>query len=128
MKNTTFVGNIGENVAEDYFKQNGYRILERNAKICGSEIDVICEANDKSRTIVFCDVKTRRYDEYGSGAEAVTPYKVGRYVRAAKAYMARRANVNRNLRFDIIEIGESGVNHIVNAFDESDAKYPRRRF
>ena len=128
MKNTTFVGNVGEDIAVDYLKAKGYRIIERNAKICGSEIDIICETNDKSRTIVFCEVKTRRDDDYGSAAEAVTPYKVGRYVRAAKAYLARKANVNRNLRFDIIEIGDDGVDHIEDAFDEGDAKYPRKRF
>lgn len=128
MKNTTFVGNIGENIAADYLKAKGYRLIERNAKLCGVEIDIICETNDKSRTIVFCEVKTRSDGEYGSAAEAVTPYKVGRYVTAAKAYLARKANLNRNLRFDIIEIGDDGIEHIESAFDEGDAKYPRRSF
>ena len=128
MKNTTLVGNIGEDIAAEYLKANGYRIIERNAKICGVEIDIICEAGDKIRTVVFCEVKTRRDDEYGSAAEAVTPYKVGRYVTAAKAYMARKANVNRDLRFDIIEVGDDGVDHIEAAFDEGDAKYPRRGY
>ncbi|MCM1305806.1 MAG: YraN family protein [Bacteroides sp.] len=128
MKNTTFVGNIGEDIAVNLLKKKGYRILERNVKICGTEIDIICEAKDKCRTIVFCEVKTRYDSAYGSAAEAVTPYKIGRYVRAAKAYLARLANVNKNLRFDVIEVGESGINHIENAFDEGDAKYPRKRF
>ncbi len=44
MKNTTLIGNIGEQLACDYLTDKGYRILERNAKICGAEIDIICEA------------------------------------------------------------------------------------
>ena len=146
-KNTTFVGNIGEQIAVDHLRENGYRILERNAKICGCEIDIICEAyvkpdgsvvakkngfkrfslKDAERVIVFCEVKTRMGTEYGSAVEAVTPYKIGRYVTAAKAYVSTLKNVNSTIRFDVIEVGDNGINHIEGAFWENEAKYPRRR-
>lgn len=162
-KNTTFVGNIGEQIAVDHLISKGYRILERNAKICGSEIDIICEAYLKpdgsvipvkcgvgafvnrtnvrqsglfgknislkgtERVIVFCEVKTRIGNEFGSAVEAVTPYKIGRYVKAAKAYTSSSKYSGCNIRFDVIEVGEGGINHIEGAFWENDAKYPRRR-
>lgn len=155
--NTTFVGNIGENIATDYLTGKGYRVIGRNVKICGCEIDIICEAyydalgniirqkKDRfkflrrifkrsferepkgERTIVFCEVKSRSDDALGSGAEAVTPYKMGRYVTAGKAYMASRDRVNTNLRFDVVEVGVDGIYHIENAFDSNDAKYPKNR-
>ena len=159
MKNTTFVGSVGEQIAADYLLNKGYRILERNAKICGSEIDIICEAlisedgsivsADKNKTsfkflsklkkhtksndtfkanrvVVFCEVKTRSDNVFGSGAEAVTPYKIGRYITAAKFYISTLNNVNTDVRFDVIEVGEGGINHIIGAFCENDAKYSRK--
>lgn len=155
MKNTTFIGNVGEDLAVEYLRREGYNILERNAVICGCEVDIICEAyllpdgsvkRDKcgrlaelifklfkkplshkgaKRTVIFCEVKTRRGSEFGSGAEAVTPYKIGRYITAAKAYMSNYKNVNCDARFDVIEVGEDGLNHIVGAFNENDARYAR---
>ncbi len=159
MKNTTLIGNIGEQLACDYLTDKGYRILERNAKICGAEIDIICEAyfnadgsivpvktknklatfiskfksntksenKDVNRVVIFCEVKARTDNLFGSGLEAVTPYKIGRYVTAAKAYMSTIKNVNNDLRFDVIEVGEGGINHIEGAFWENEAKYPRKR-
>ena len=155
MKNTTLVGNIGEQLAADYLKAAGYKILDRNLKICSCEVDIIAEAYiDKNgapivakapfkrllsninptfvskgrgeRTVIFCEVKTRLTAEFGSGAEAVTPYKAARYVTAAKAYMAGRFDANTAVRFDIIEVGDGEVGHIVNAFDENYAKFCKK--
>lgn len=161
MANTKAIGDIGEQLAAEYLEKSGYVILERNAKYCDCEVDIICECfedengnvlrkskgrsglasfiskikslgkggSDKAnkgkahKVIVFCEVKTRLSDEYGSGAMAVTPYKVGRYITAAKAYAARHFSANEALRFDIIEIADGEVTHIVNAFDVGDAKY-----
>lgn len=163
MTDTTFIGNIGEQIAADYLEEKGYTILERNIELCGCEVDIIAEAyfapdgtvikqnkrkcpfrilfssekrknsgaaKSGNRTLVFCEVKTRRDDGYGTGAEAVTPYKVRRYVTAVKAYTAGKFDVNTDIRFDIIEVGGDGaansVNHIENAFTADDAAYRRK--
>ncbi len=151
-RNTKSVGDIGEQLAAEYLQSAGYRILERNAVFADCEVDIICEClvdsfgniiKPSARTdflnklgkgskptgqklLVFCEVKTRYGKEYGTGAEAVTPYKMGRYVTAAKLYCLKHRCSGRQIRFDVIEIGDDGLNHIENAFTESDAKYPRR--
>lgn len=154
MKNTKAVGNIGEQIAAEYLENKGYTVLERNAVYGGCEVDIIseCIVNENgeimsrakgdrgassffsklvkstgkgNRVIVFCEVKARYGDEYGSGLEAVTPYKIGRYVTAAKSYCMQKHCVNENVRFDVIEVSDRGVLHIEDAFTENDAKYPR---
>ena len=84
------------------------------------------EKNQGERTIVFCEVKTRYGEDMGAPEEAVTPYKVGRYVTAAKTYISRHRLANADVRFDIFTVGEQGYNLIENAFTENDAKYKRR--
>ena len=150
--NTKASGNLGEQLAAEYLEKQGYRILERNAVYGGCEADIICEAYvdeqgrpikqngavralghifkkppKGERTLIFCEVKARETDAYGSGAEAVTPYKAGRYIKAAKGYQSAHGSVGCPTRFDIIEISSDEVHHIPNAFNENDAKYPRRR-
>lgn len=160
MANTTFAGNIGERIAAEYLEEKGYVILERNAKLCDCEVDIICEVytlqggeivkqkprkklfnilksklkvpdmqnKGIQRTLIFCEVKTRGSNDFGSGAEAVTKYKVGRYVTAAKAYAVAHGETETDIRFDIIEVSESGINHIEGAFDTNDARYPKRKY
>ena len=63
MNNRDF-GNIGEDLACDYLRKNGYQILERNkhfSKLC--EIDIIAKFKNK---IVFVEVKTRKTNAFGS--------------------------------------------------------------
>ncbi len=150
--NTRASGNLGEQLAAEYLEKQGYKILERNAVYGGCEADIICEAyvdefgapvkqnavvkalsrvfkrlRKGVRTLVFCEVKARETNAYGSGAEAVTPYKAGRYITAAKTYQAAHGRAGCPTRFDIIEISSDEVHHIPDAFGENDAKYPRGR-
>lgn len=152
--NTRATGAIGEQIAAEYLESVGFKILERNAKYVDCEVDIICEARlddfgnviketsfDKLRralklkpskkgelVTVFCEVKTRSGDSFGTGAEAVTPYKAGRYTVAAKQYMQSRGIYGNAVRFDIIEVGQDGeVNHIHNAFGVNEVKFPRNR-
>lgn len=154
--NTRFAGDVGEKIAADYLEKEGYKILERNGKYCDCEVDLICECytdengnlirrNAKNtfvekvhkllkiqplkrgeRTIVFVEVKTRYGSEFGSAEDAVTAYKAGRYVTAAKSYLSQKRISGTNVRFDIIAIDDEGIRHIENAFCVSDAKYPRK--
>lgn len=154
--NTRFAGDIGEKIAVDCLEKDGYEILERNAVYANCEVDVICRCridengnlikpnyknrlvnfvrkllgiqllNEGEECIVFVEVKTRYGDEFGAPEEAVTPYKVGRYVTAAKSYLSQHRLCGVNVRFDIIAISDEGVNHIKNAFYADEAKYPRK--
>lgn len=50
------VGKRGEDVACEYLKRKGYKIIDRNYREVFGEIDVIARAKDK--TLVFVEVKT----------------------------------------------------------------------
>lgn len=112
--NTKVIGDVGEEIAVNYLKKQGYKILERNAEYAGVEIDVI--ARD-GKTIVFCEVKTRANTQFGRPVEAVTKQKQLRYVQGAKGYVVSNRVTNTNLRFDVIEVLEDEINHIKSAFE-----------
>ncbi len=138
--NTRLIGNVGEDIAADYFEKCGYTILQRNGVYAGCEIDLICEGyvddlgnvvkkkffskQKGERTLVFCEVKARSQD-IESAAEAVTPYKVGRYVQAAKEFISSRKLNNLAIRFDMFLIAGGEIEHIKDAFNVNDAKYKR---
>ena len=105
-------GKLGEVRAEQYLEQKGYTILARNFVSPGSEIDLI--ASD-GRVIVFVEVKLRSLS-YASGREAVTIAKQKRICKGAMYYMMRNGLMNRQARFDVIEIQGECVTHIENAF------------
>ena len=67
------IGKKGEELAQEFLKKQGFKILETNkhfSRFC--EIDIIAE--DKN-TLVFCEVKTRKTDICGSPFEAITKSK-----------------------------------------------------
>lgn len=113
MENNAHVrGALGEVRAEQLLCEKGYAILARNYQAAGAEIDLI--AQDKS-CIVFVEVKTRKQGAV-SGREAVTRAKQKRICKGAIYYLMRKGLMNRQARFDVIEIQGERVTHIVNAF------------
>lgn len=119
-------------ICECYVDENGNLIRSKDKNRISKFFEKLgvkrkkSEKNQGERTIVFCEVKTRYGEDMGVPEEAVTPYKVGRYVTAAKAYISFHRLANANVRFDIFTVGENGYNLIENAFTENDAKYKRR--
>lgn len=112
--NTKTEGVKGESRAYRYLTENGYKIIETNAKLLGIEVDIIAE--DKDGTIVFIEVKTRNNLNYGHPFEAITPYKQNRYRTFAKQYAMVKRKANSNFRFDVIGVFGDEIEHIENAF------------
>ena len=105
------LGTLGEVRAEQYLVEQGCRILARNAAFPGAEIDLIAQ---DGRVIVFVEVKVRKGGAYGR--EAVTPAKQKRICKGAVAYMMKNGLMNRQARFDVIEIQGARLTHIKDAF------------
>ena len=61
--NTKNIGNKGENIACEYLKKQGYKIIARNLYIGKSELDIIAK---DGKTLVFVEVKTRFTSSFGS--------------------------------------------------------------
>lgn len=106
-------GMLGEVRAEQWLAERGYEILARNFVSPGAEIDLIAREGER---IVFVEVKLRTGARGGRGREAVTPAKQRRICRGALYYLMKNGLMNRQARFDVIEIQGDRVTHIVDAF------------
>jgi putative endonuclease len=115
------LGQKGEDVATEYLKKAGYKILFRNWKWGKHEIDIICENKD---FIVFVEVKTRKDDPQVPPASAVTPEKQKSIIYAADGYL-KRYNINKESRFDVIIIIKKEESYQVDHIE--DAFYPTLR-
>ena len=106
-------GAIGELCVRKYLEKKKYKILEQNYKNKLGEIDII--AMDK-KTLVFVEVKTRSTLAYGMPSEAVNSRKRQKIRNVAQLYLLKNNLDDTNCRFDVIEIFDSEINHIQNAF------------
>ena len=115
------IGTLGEDVAAAFLEKRRYRILERNFRCKGGEVDIIArDPGDKS--LVFIEVKARKDLSYGVPQLAVTPFKQRQVSKAALTWLSKKRLHDRNARFDVIAIllaGDGGhkIEHIVNAFE-----------
>ncbi len=94
-------GRRGERDAERYLKRRGYRILDRNFRAAGAEIDLIAT---EGGSLVFIEVKARRSVASGTPQEAVDERKQRRIRRAAEIYVARERARDLPIRFDVVAI------------------------
>ena len=95
------LGKLGEDLACAELARRGYSILARRYRTRFGEIDIIARDNDVT---VFIEVKTRRGDEFGGGAEAVTAWKQRRITQMAVDYLARQRLHDRPCRFDVVVV------------------------
>lgn len=117
------LGETGEQLAARELERRGYAILARRYRTRYGEIDIVAE---EGPTIVFVEVKARGGDEFGSPAEAVTPWKQRRLGAMAVDYLARRRVTGRPCRFDVVTVAfdaerNVSVEVIAGAFDLSPA-------
>jgi putative endonuclease len=114
-------GNQGEEIAAAFLTARGYRILERNFRCKGGEVDIVSR-DPRDKSLVFVEVKARRDLSYGLPQLAVTPFKQRQISKAALTWLAKKQQLDVNARFDVIAIllddsGRHKVEHIVNAFE-----------
>jgi len=114
------LGKEGERVAEQYLKKKGYKVVERNYRCAGGELDLI--VLDR-RVVVFVEVKTRTGHSFGTPLEAVEFRKQRKMIQAAQFFLTAKRLHQRDARFDVVGIswpgGEPLVEHIENAFELS---------
>ena len=118
--NNKSLGQYGEQIAADFLRGKGYRILEKNFKSRLGEIDVI--ARDGA-VLVFVEVKIRKSLARGMPYESVHLYKQRKIIRLAQSFLNYRfGTVDVLCRFDVVSIykppaGVEKVEHIINAFE-----------
>ena len=99
------LGRRGERAAERYLRRNGYRIVARNFRAAGAEIDLVAIDGE---TLVFVEVKTRSSRAAGAPEEAVDERKQKQMRRAAEAFARRYRADEIEMRFDIVAVDASG--------------------
>ena len=115
-------GRRGEDLACEFLKQNGYRVIERNFRCRMGEIDIIA-VDDQH--ICFTEVKARTRTDYGMPRDAVDRRKQLKLLRCAQLYLKMHPSIAQRFspRMDIVEIlyGEEQtyVRHTPNAFSLS---------
>ena len=95
------LGRAGEEEAAFFLEENGYRIVQRNLRFNGGDIDIIARFG---RTLVFFEVKTRRSDNFGEPFEAVTNKKRQRMIAQANRFLAIHRLVGIPVRFDVLDV------------------------
>jgi putative endonuclease len=115
------IGDLGEDLAVSFLEGKRYRILERNFRCKGGEVDIVAR-DPRDKSLVFVEVKARRDLSYGVPQLAVTPFKQRQISKAALTWLAKHRQQNADARFDVIAIlladgGAPTIEHIVNAFE-----------
>ena len=106
-KYNKLIGSYGESLARDFLINNGYNILDMNYSNKYGEIDIICRSNN---IIIFCEVKSRYTNSFGSPIESVTYYKQKQLIKLSQIYLLYKKYHNYNVRYDIIEIIFNNIN------------------
>ena len=110
------LGKLGEELAVEFLRKNGYEILETNWTFQKAEIDIIAK---KENILAIVEVKTRSSIEFGLPQDFVKPKKIQLLVKAVDAYVIEK-DLDIDVRFDIIAIHKEGksfvMDHLIDAF------------
>ena len=117
-KRNQAVGAYGERCAVRHLIEAGLRPVARNWRCPDGEIDIIAWEGE---VLAFCEVKTRRTDDFGSPAEAVVPAKARRLRGLAARWLAETGTSAEEIRFDVLSVrlsaaGAAQVDHLKGAF------------
>ncbi|HET6271597.1 MAG TPA: YraN family protein [Bacteroidota bacterium] len=114
---TKVAGDEGELLAMQELKRLGYSIVEMKYRFGHGEIDIIARDGD---VLVFCEVKTRKNDEFGPPEYALTKKKQAQIRKVATGYLYEHEIKEQECRFDVVAIrmwgGRTEINYIKNAF------------
>jgi putative endonuclease len=111
---TRAIGAAAERRAERHYRLRAYRIVARNARAGGNEIDLIVRRGNR---LVFCEVKAKRGEGFGDPLEMLTREKRRRIRRAAEIWLAARPTLrDLEVAFDVVAVRPDGLERVRNAF------------
>ncbi len=115
MVTTRELGEVTESLACEYLEKKDFKLLERNFNCRFGEIDLIMQDSD---SLVFVEVRYRRSNNFGSGAESITASKQSKLIKTASAYLQQHAKLNKYpARFDVVSITGSIETDNINNID-----------
>ncbi len=114
MTTTQALGAAAEARAADHLTAKGLRILDRNYRVRGGEIDLV---GLDGASVVFVEVRFRRSGGFGGAAGSITAAKRSRIVLAARHWlMAHDRHQHSPCRFDCVLIDGDRIDWIRDAF------------
>ena len=108
---TTTRGREAEERAARHLERCGQRVVERNFRVRGGEIDLICR---DGKALVFVEVRQRSRSDFGGAAASITTTKQRRIILAAQHYLAGQPECD--CRFDCVLIEGERLEWLKNAF------------
>jgi putative endonuclease len=100
-------GAAAEDAAALHLAQQGLAVLERNVRLRGGELDLVCRHGS---ALVFVEVRLRSSARYGGAAASVDAFKQRRLARAAQLYLLARFGARPpRCRFDVVAVDADGT-------------------
>lgn len=110
-------GKASEDRASRWLQQRGYDLVTSNYHCRFGEIDLIAT---KASLLVFCEVKQRHSNRFGTPAAQVDRRKKNRIIKTAKHFLGHNVRfAPYQIRFDLISFGLEN-RWIEGAFFEED--------
>jgi putative endonuclease len=108
------LGRHGEDLAAEFLRQSGLRVLDRNWRCGQGEIDIIAV---ERRVLVACEVKTRSSDRFGTPLESISRLKLNRLRRLAILWVIAHGVLFDEIRVDAVGVlrtasGEFAIEHV----------------
>ena len=112
-------GDEAEKTACAFLERKGIRVVERNFRARGGEIDIVARQGD---VLVFVEVRFREEEEFGAPEETVGFAKRRKIAAAAREYIGKIPPASwREARFDVVALVGAGpgavIRHYPGAFD-----------
>ncbi len=100
------LGRRGEDVAVGVLERAGLVVLERNWRCAEGELDIVAtDRSEPGAVVIFCEVKTRSGDGYGSPFEAVTQGKRRKLRRLGLLWLSQpHIRGYPRMRFDVVGV------------------------
>ncbi len=92
---------MGEELAKDYLRSKGFKIVESQYFARVGEIDIVAERGGR---LHFVEVKTRSSDIFGTPEEAMTKTKMERIRKAVGLYLLKNKITHQNYQIDLVAI------------------------
>jgi putative endonuclease len=105
------IGKAGEEAAAGHLTAHGLRLLERNFRVKGGEIDLVCR---DGATVVFVEVRRRSSADFGGAGASIGTSKQKRLILAARHWLAQHGDVP--CRFDCVLIDGDRLTWLKDAF------------
>ena len=117
MPTSKALGDDGEQLALSYLEKNGLKLITRNYRQRGGEIDLIMQ---DTKVLIFIEVRRRQSEQFGSALESVTYQKQQRLIQTAQIYLQQNNRRYPSYRFDVIGISpinnDFKINWVKDAF------------